>query len=539
METVKEHHVAVAAALAAAGLFAFNYLQYLPPFLHPGSGWYTWWDQGWYLKSALAFAQGDYSPGSHWYLPGYSLLGAVSSIIAPIDPFLFPNILCLLISLYFFLEIAKALGVNHTFAALAFLGATLVSPLMAVVWVEPWSSTAATPLTLGCVWAAIRFAGSPTPKTSFACAFLSGLLFSVRPGDAAVLLGAETLLMAAALLRAPQAASAIRIMFVAGTAGLSLAVLPLVALHVSIYGWHLSPYMQLGTDIGFEPRLLFVRWVSIFIDPRPLLSQGSGLSSAFIWVLPGLAGMAYALLAHGKKRIEHLMLIVPSVLMTAGYLCFRDLNQPNIWTYHNYHYFKTTMLVLALYGLLVVQFSIQAFDKKSLATSLAMVLALSWWRIELEPSGNDEAWNTKDARMSGMFNLGAGLARLDNVYFLAVDGARPDSSVGLRSDRVSAAAEGSVMAASIYVSPVSIEIGGRELAPVLDYKLMHRGRGFLVVPLRSLPNGAAILSVGEPLSKENVWVRSFTQRAIFAAPCWVPWSSCDLSEFAPNKRFKN
>ena len=41
------------------------------------SGWWEWWDQSQYIKSAKALSRIDLSPAEHWYFPGYALLGAV------------------------------------------------------------------------------------------------------------------------------------------------------------------------------------------------------------------------------------------------------------------------------------------------------------------------------------------------------------------------------------------------------------------------------------------------------------------------------
>lgn len=42
-------------------------------------GWFDWWDQSQYLKSASAFYRLDLSSELHWYPIGYSLLGAFLS----------------------------------------------------------------------------------------------------------------------------------------------------------------------------------------------------------------------------------------------------------------------------------------------------------------------------------------------------------------------------------------------------------------------------------------------------------------------------
>jgi len=57
-------------------------------------GWWGWFDQGEYLKSAKAFAALDFSAAQHFCPPLYSMLGAL--FVNFTDPFWLVDLICLL-----------------------------------------------------------------------------------------------------------------------------------------------------------------------------------------------------------------------------------------------------------------------------------------------------------------------------------------------------------------------------------------------------------------------------------------------------------
>lgn len=74
-----------------------------------GYGWWSWWDQSAYIQATLAWANGVLDPAYHWFLPGYALLGAPFVRITPAEPFLLPDLACLLGSLWLFAGLAARL----------------------------------------------------------------------------------------------------------------------------------------------------------------------------------------------------------------------------------------------------------------------------------------------------------------------------------------------------------------------------------------------------------------------------------------------
>ena len=517
--------------LAVLSIFIQRYLAVAPKTTEPPSLWYLWWDQSWYLKSALALSRGDFSPGEHWYFPGYPLLGAISAALIQIDPFVIPNIVCLLVSLYCFLEIAKTLGMSMFLASMAFLSATVIHPLSAAVWIEPWSSTPVVALALSCMLAAIRFSEQPSIKTALLCGLFGGFATFVRPSDALILIASLTVLMAIALHRKSASFAGISKFLLAGLGGYLIAALPLVTIYLVIWGRQTSAYMETSSLIGFEPRLLMLRWVNIFIDPRPFLQEGTGLSAAIPWVIPGFFGIFVVLWMQKKQRLCHMMVVLPTLLISAAYLCYRDLNQPALWLNHNYHYFKLLLLVLSLYAFFVVQCIIKGTPARVLSGAALAVACMFFWRINLVAIEAPLMVSDSDVAGKNQIMLSRGLDRVDSVYIVSPGVARIGSLMSLNTELSRSIAEGRNDPLSLFRSPISFKQGDQELKYPRDLISIAREGGILVQPLRQAPHGPVRLSIDTALKEENWTVLPLKQNLTPGVPCWLMPSSCTSFDF--------
>src|SRR5689334_11034220 len=95
--------------ILVAIVYAFSYLamEALPgnsPYIE---GWWGWWDQSNYLKSARAFAVGNLNPDMHWNPPGYALLAAPLQRFSAGHAFFFVDGLCLLSVAYCYIRICS------------------------------------------------------------------------------------------------------------------------------------------------------------------------------------------------------------------------------------------------------------------------------------------------------------------------------------------------------------------------------------------------------------------------------------------------
>ena len=74
MKHVDTAMVAFAAVVTAIHLFVYRLSTGSPLATSPPS-WHGYWDQSQYVRSAVAFAEGNLAASEHWYALGYPLLG--------------------------------------------------------------------------------------------------------------------------------------------------------------------------------------------------------------------------------------------------------------------------------------------------------------------------------------------------------------------------------------------------------------------------------------------------------------------------------
>lgn len=373
----------MAAALVTAALHLGTHALKWPDF----SGWWAGFDQQAYLTAARAWAAGDLDPALHHYPAGYALLGAPFTGILGPQPFLPADLLCALISVLLLARIARRLAPGNAWApalgALAFLIATLSSREAMAVWVVPWSTTPAAPLTLAALLCALRHLDAARPGDALGAGAAAAMVGAFRPSDAALLLGWIGLVLAWSALRRLGMRRAL------GHGGLLAlgAALPaagLLGLHLAVHGWSPGTYLSISALIGFDIALVPQRWVLLALNPGPVFGalSGPGLVVAFPWIIPGVAGIVALLLAPGQ-RDRHLLVCGAVVLSWLLYLAYRDLHPPSLWRFYNYHYFKWTLPLLALYALLWLGMLARSGARRPALAGAAAALLLLPWRAEL------------------------------------------------------------------------------------------------------------------------------------------------------------
>ena len=144
--------LATLATLVAFGL-AWRSDPRRPTRASTSDGWWSGFDQGHYLDSALAFAHGNLSPAAHWYLPAYPALASLFVRLVPGDPFMVPDLACLLVSLWLSGGLGAELLPDWRWGRCAglfsFVACVVAPPVVLQAWVVPWTSTLAVPLMLG------------------------------------------------------------------------------------------------------------------------------------------------------------------------------------------------------------------------------------------------------------------------------------------------------------------------------------------------------------------------------------------------------
>ena len=477
-------------------------------------GWWVGFDQAHYLLSARSFASANLSPEGHWYLPLYPILA--SPFVGRLaDPFLPVDVVCFLLCIVLTGRIGRHLAPDWRWAGEAAMAAFLASlawPSVLQAWIMPWSSTLAAPLMMGSLLATLQALRQPERTRLAAAAGLCGALVGgCRPADAMLLLAVEGLagggvaLLAGARTRRP----AIPLHWAASFGACAMAgSVPTLLLYLAIWGPHLSLYLQTSEQIGFDWRLLPLRWVEIMIDPKPLLPEGPGIIERMPFVATGLLGMLVLPVRScvGRDRVCLAQALTAAALASsmALYLSYRDLHAPGLWQFYNIHYFKWCFGLLAFSTVLLAR---MVWHRPTLLMPLlALAAAALAWRIEpvVRPL--------------------AAPMRLDSGR-LAVT----VPSLG-EYDGLALAASGAYGA--IYFGPQSVEIGGRAIPWLADVKAFPIVGGLMLQPLRRWPAGLLQLGVrpGIRLDGDPILLRT---EPVFGLPCWFGQSSCKAAFLPP------
>jgi hypothetical protein len=476
--------------------------------------WWTWWDQSAYLQAALAWAHGVLDPAYHWYLPGYPLLGAPFVRITPARPFLVPDLACLVGSLWLFASLAARLmgGVRHgrAIGAMVFI-ATAVLPQKALwSWVAPWTTTPEALCMFACLLAASRFTASLRPLDAFLAALAGVATAGFRPADSAALVAASGAVMAWTLVRRWPGWRRVFHIAAAALAGAMIPAVVFGAAHLAVFGIAPSEYLTLSGMLGFEWRLLPLRWVTLMIDPKPLFPEGRGVAAVFPWIAPGAAGMAACLVTPlSVPRRLHVLVAGATLLDCAVFLAYRDLHPTGLWRFGNFHYFKWTLPVFGLYALLLLRAAFAARPSRlpALAAAACAILGLFMWRVELtDPVPLPPVGGARD------LILPSGLSRINDALLAKASG---DPS-------------------ALYGGGSYLSIGDRTFESLYDFKVFLRADSLMVVPLRPMPAAASTLHLAPGATLDAAVAPILArQTLVWGLPCWVMPSRASCRTWFP------
>ena len=350
----------------------------------PGSGWAGWNDQGAYLLAAHGWAAHLPSPpASQTYEPGYPILGGMFVHLVPNDPFLLPDLVGVLAACWWFGLIARAVLGNRPWSRetglVVFAATSLVDPRAAVLWTTPWTTTPTIALTFGALASGLSALALPRARTAFAAALASGLVAAIRPGDLPLVLPATAL---ALLFTGLQCGSALRLRLLASfVLGAVFGLGTALVLHLSVWGPQPSPYMTASAAVGFEWRLLPLRWV-LLMDGAAPETAGTGIAYAFPYLLLGIPALVVFALAGTRdahRRAPHVVLGCYALLSLVEFLSYRDLHPTGLWRFFNVHYFKWLFPLGGLYVVLLCREMIAKRRGAVAATVAASILMFSWF----------------------------------------------------------------------------------------------------------------------------------------------------------------
>lgn len=380
--------VVIYAALANIYLLFFLLLSLGRGTLKEGAPiWASYFDQSLYWRSAQALARGDLGLSEHWYPLAYPLLLAPLSGIGRGWDTLLVDLILYLLTLAGFLRVAARFGISQTVGAALFAVSTMLPLQFANSWILPWTTT----LSAAAIWAALALVLEISDRHSKESAWryivfgaFLGVIPCSRPGDIVVAIPIG--LAAAGLIARKRDWRGMALMVAGGSA----VMIPYALLWLAIWGPRASPYMELGSGIGFNFHWLGWKAYLILIEPRPWFPQGTAQMGGIIrfapWLPLGAAGAVMALLLPGR-RLASLVLLVPSLAYLILTLAYVDLLPSGLWRHKNIHYFKW---VFPLFALLAFRFVI-TFRTAPIwhGTALATVLAISCLRYTPIPAGPD------------------------------------------------------------------------------------------------------------------------------------------------------
>ena len=357
-------------------------------------GWWGFWDQSQYLRSAHALNALDLRASEHWFPFGYALLGAPFASGTHGHPYLLVDLACLLTAMGTFVFFCHTLAIGGIAASAMFMLASLGSATLRQVWAQPWNTTLSTAL-IWCVFALYALdQTAPSPRRGLArsAALLAGLVFPLmfvtRMTDCPII----ALLSLGFVLRPGEAWGARTRRGAQIALGALITGLPLLVLWLKIYGFAKPTYMQDSLALGFDFSTLLWRSYLLLITPQGWFVDSAGLFARLPWLLPGVACMIYLpFLARSAERRVLLTLSGAIFLYFVLFCSYRDLVPSGLWTYHNVHYFKWCLPGLLLLGYKLVEHW-QANAKAALA-SCAFVLCLTCIRVVPKPAApGDAAW---------------------------------------------------------------------------------------------------------------------------------------------------
>ncbi len=465
------------------------------------SSFWTGIDQRRYLDSARAWSQLDLSPERHHYLPMYPLLGAAFVWLTPWQPFLVPDVVCLVTSLLLFVRIGRRLapGWPGNAFALCFMLATMGGRVLVAIWVVPWSTTGSAPCQFAAVLLALRFGERPSLRRAAALGVMLGLVAGFRPSDAAVLALCCGVFALVALTRLRGPGGSWPSMLGAGVLGVSIGLLPAMVAYLAVFGWEPGAYLHKSAAIGFEWRLVPLRWIMLVADPRPLLPEGRGMAEVLPWVLPGLGGLLLGLMPRAGHRIAPAALAGGVVaLHWATYLAYRDLQPYGLWRFYNVHYFKWTFPFLVLWAAQLIA-NLARRERGRAVLALAAAALCLCWRPE---AVHRVPFSVGEPGTSLILPLDFG--RVDQIAWLPLQGDWTE----------------------LYFGEFTLTTLSGELANTFDFKILPVPGSAVLMPLRPFA-GPATLSIPGDVRMQPGRSGAIAQiRLRFGLPCGVILSRC-------------
>jgi hypothetical protein len=410
--------------IALGALYLIDYFgdPALPGKLTAG-GWWDWFDQGQYWKSARALSELSISREDYWYPLGYPLLGAPFMRSFPMHAFLVPNLLLSLGSAAIFFRICRLF--LRPWEALLVTSCVLVllERELSLSMVHPWNTIPTTFLAYLLIFLYLR--READGRLVLVLSALAAMIFLCRPVDAV----AHAPILVAAVLGLRGLKRKALFGFVG--AGLILLVflgIRMVNLHV--YGTWSSRYERDQSFMGLFSYDIPQKLYSIIIDGFPIYQTTDPmLLVSQPWLLLALPGLIYACFEN-RRVIPVLAAISLSVFVYVNYNAMRS---DALYGTSLIHYFVWTSPPLALFSYLTIRHAWRIFSWPVFA-ALAIGPLLLLGSIRLKAVDQEPACVSSEGRVVATATRGEGEAEGRSFDVALVEDRNPDADVTLEID---------------------------------------------------------------------------------------------------------
>lgn len=312
-------------------------------------GWWGWWDQGQYWKTAGELASGHLGQSQYWW--GYPLIGMLFYKVMPAHAFFFPNYLFAYIVVLSFYMMAIRFVTRVEAYVLMFALILGSREMMFTSLIVPWNTiiTYASVFSISYLLVILK----ASRQAVFFCIGLVGLSALVRPTDTPLLL---SFLVLAVYFQFDFKA------FIKLTAAATLIVVIGAAIHAPLnqmaFGQITPPYVAAQDAVGFSLSGVGFRLYQLYVDGSlihghsALVPSAGSISPTFLSKLP----LMVFSLAGGWllwSRIGHRALLLI-------YVCFGQIffyatfnasgNPPHFWSYSGFHFLWWPGVILSLLG---------------------------------------------------------------------------------------------------------------------------------------------------------------------------------------------
>lgn len=392
-------------------------------------GWWGWFDQGQYLKAAIAFGNGDFSPSSHYYPPMYPYIGHLFYCIIPRDPFFFIDGAAFVFFSYTFVKIASEY-IGFTLSIIAFYFSVAFNYETIKHFIIPWTTTMTIMAYSACLLSLsiLNKCSTASKKELIYLPLLmsTGMTFLglSRPIDA--LLAGVFFLAYLILLykksnqlvvkdKIKDLAPALTIFII----GPLIAIAIYAAFNEKVFGTPLGGYVDsTATSSGYFITELIQKSVSLLLDSGSLYATpGEGIVEHYPWIAVAFAGIILCFfIGDAFLRILAIALVIHFCL----YAPYGDLQPVGVWRYGNIHYFKWGMPYLMLLALVTLYWCIPKKGIKKVRTLGVPLFVMGFSVLALSLSFNASKFPQK-AQLDGL-NLKINYDVPANVKFIDIPG---------------------------------------------------------------------------------------------------------------------